>query len=160
MVPYSHTPIPWRTRLTNVAILLGAVLLAAILIFGPALMLAGCAPALPVHYAGLAANRALPVLIRLEEQEGDVVIAEHAGDDIMTTAGLALVEARWAPFWRAWEAFITAQRAWADAFERHAPAAELAAAEKTAVAAFCVARAALPPDVPAELLTVAAVACP
>lgn len=122
--------------------------------------LTACIPAsLPVHYAGLAANRALPVLVRLEEREGDVVIAAHQGDDRAANDGLAAVEARWAPFWDAWDAFIAAQHAWADAFDTKAPAAKLLAAEKTAVAAFCVVRKALPADVPPALLDAPEVPC-
>lgn len=137
-----------------------ALFLLVLVFVGWPIFFAGCVPpALPAHYAGLTANRALPVLVQLEEREGDLVIAEHAGDPDAIDEGLARVEARWAPFWDAWNAFITAQHAWADAFEAHNDQAKIDAAETTAVAAFCAVRKALPEKVPPELLAVAAVAC-
>lgn len=151
---------PLRTRVRHVLTLLVMMIVSTLIVFAPLFFLAGCGnPALPAHYAGLTANRALPVLIQLEEREGDLVIAQHTEDELATDAGLAAVEARWAPFWAAWEAFVMAQRAWADAFTRHDPAAAIDAAERAATAAFCAARALLPPTVPPEVLEVAAVAC-
>lgn len=151
---------PIRTRIAHILTLMVFAFLAWTMIFGPLIFLSGCAnPALPAHYGGLAANRALPVLVQIQEREGDLVIAEHAGDKAAIDAGLAEVEERWAPFWTAWEAFVAAQRAWADAVERKDHASVIDALGRATVTAFCSARRALPEAVPPEVLAAAGVPC-
>lgn len=104
----------------------------------------------PATLAGIATNTTTAALVAIESAQGDAEIA--AGRDPEST-----VLPKWAPFWQAWGIWIAAQHAWADAVDRGDNSA--GQAEAAARAALCAAQAALPPEVPREVVMVAGLAC-
>lgn len=135
-----------------------AVVLAAMVAL---LVLAGCPSYQPpptVHVVGVAATRALPVLVAIEEAQGYRAIAEKGAKTVSERkAATAPIEAAWEPFWKGWAVFQAAQNKWADAVAKHDPA--LAQLEAAALAAFCASKPLLPAGVPAEVLAVEGFAC-
>lgn len=121
-----------------------------------ALLATACTQFHPAQFAGAAGNRALPVLVHLEEVEGEAAIASNTDDAARMQAALDAVERRWQPFWMAWAIFEATQNAWAARAETGDATPE---DEALVVDSFCALRHELPRGVPATMLLDEGIGC-
>jgi hypothetical protein len=137
----------------------------------------GCSPsamatqAIVANSVAVGVNRAKPALMKAYEDGGNGIIdrwqqcvdSGQCGDIDAARAGalrdIEAYEAKWSPYWKAFEVFAAAHNAWAEAIEsKDEPATEQAYA--IVVQSYCRLVKLAPENAPKILTTLETVACP